>query len=197
MLNTIYKLIIKTQYTMGKVKVINGKNNTKLVLGYDYDDIIQLLKLQIPVEIISVTTDGQTRLGGMKIGSRGLKNGIQQVQAIFNGEKSATIRTYDEVAKELWDMLSEGMPVVVFNTADFNRKKELIDLIGFIKQDIIKGCAFIDWNDDMLSIISKPKPNNPNKMYFWPKLKTLFVFGEQPNLLFNVDKFKSIQDLLV
>lgn len=175
------------------MKIVNGKNGTKLLLDLRIEQIIQFLKLQVPAKILSVSSDGEVLLNQIEVGKRIIRGRLQQIEV--KNDKNFVVQNYDECIKEIWDILQTGMPVIQIDTGIYNRKADIIGLIGNIKEEIIKGCAYIDWEDGMLSVISKPEPKNPNKMYFWPKLHTLFLFSVEPMLIFNVEK-ESISELI-
>ena len=181
------------------MRIKKGKNGT--VIGYDLkiEELINLLKVQIKMKIGFKISENAKYAYNFWLLNRTVKNNTQQIEVSLelDGSKSEIISYNDCLAKLKAAIAGGYIFEVIFESKFFNKKAPLIDIIGKVKEKIISGCVYLDYDDGMLSIVNKEKHNLPNKLYFWEETGSLFIFGDDgPNLLYQSD-YDSIEDILL
>lgn len=180
------------------MKLKNGKNGTIIAHDLTKEELYNLLKVQIKMRFVFVSPqDESIPLGFIYLLDRVVENNVQQITISeeSNGKKQEIVG-YSTVLSKIEQLLQVGVPTVVFESKFLKKKLPLVEIVGDIKEEIINGCVFIDYNDGMFSIVNKPQNKQPNSMYYWEETGSVFIFGPSgPKLLFT-SKFDSIEELI-
>lgn len=180
------------------MKFKRNKGNTITAYNLTSKEIYNLLKLQIDMNFIFVTpVDNQTPVGSFWLFDRVVESNTQCVyfSEKLDGSRSKIV-SYEEVVNKLHEFLETSVCTVVFNTIDFKQKLSLLEIVGSIKEDIINGCVFIDYNEGVFSVKNKSNNGLPNELYYWEDTGSLFIFTESgPRTLFE-SNFNSIEEVI-
>jgi hypothetical protein len=165
-----------------------------------FEELITLLKIQIPCKIIFSDTEEKTLVASKTIfiGERKLVGRVQSISYTIN-EKEVTT-TYNDLL-ELISTYCNGHGYtfsIVIEQNDFRDQESLLRLIPEINLDVIQNCVYLKFENDVYVVMYKPFENNDsNSLYYFETNNTLLAFTEKgPELLTENPNISNITDII-
>lgn len=163
--------------------------------------LFELFKIQIPMSIIFVDSEGNENLDyRIKIESRVYDKGENKPFVRIGSGKSLFKDSYDRLLTSIDMKVNEGYKYSVFaSVSDINLKKNLLELVGKINKEFIQMCTYIDYNptENYFEIRNKPIENGlPDVVYYFEKDNSILQFDNDGPSLFKSDSINNITDIL-
>lgn len=167
------------------------------------DELFSLLKFQIPLTLaFKHKTEGHFHIGyEIKVIRRVMNEGKQMVvirdtSDLDNDEETVDYNILLDLIRIHREKTNGTMSIFVDKNV-FRQKEPMFVIANNIQQQIVQSCVYIDYKDNIWSIINRPLKNgDSDKLFFFEQNNSMLVFTEDGPQLLVSPSLNSIEDLI-